>query len=404
MKKLISVREADQLITDHSPIYPAESCSILDAVGRILREDIHADRDLPPFNRVMMDGIAIASGAAANKRTFKVEAMIQAGDAPGELESPSDSCVEIMTGAVLPDNCDCVIPYEEVDITEDTATLKPEAKPSHMLYIHEQGSDQKQGDVLLKAGIRLFSPQIAVIASTGKSEILVGAGPKVAFVSTGNELVELGKDLAPHQIRPINNYGVTAALRHIGIDDVETFHLEDDANDMRTKLSNILPAFDMIILSGGVSMGKYDLVPAVLKDLGVTTVFHKIKERPGKPLWFGNTIDKKPVYGLPGNPVSTMMCFHRYVLPHIERGMGLKHADSEFATLAEDILFAFPLTYFPPARLERSAEGTLFATPVRYNNSGHFTAIGNSDGFLELPAELDKFPAGSVVRTHRWRY
>ncbi len=179
--------------------------------------------------------------------------------------------------------------------------------------------------------------------------------------------------------------------------------MHDDPEEMRQTLQTILSGFDVIILSGGVSMGRYDYIPRVLEELAVAPIFHKVTERPGKPLWFGTTNDGKPVFGLPGNPVSTMMSMHRYVLPNLGKAMGLRAEKSEFSRLTTDIEFSANLTYFPPVTLVLADDGVTEATPARYNNSGHFTAIGTSDGFLELPAETHHFPAGTMVRVHRWR-
>ncbi len=404
MKQFISVAEVDKLISQHIPSYPSELCLISSSASRILREDIHADRDLPPFNRVTMDGIAIDSKAwAEGQKTFQIEATVEAGVPPPALNDPAKGCIEIMTGAVLPEGCDCIVPYEEIDKVDGAATLRETATPGHMVFVHQQGSDQKKGDILLETGVRLLSPQVAVAACVGRKEILVSSLPKVAFLSTGNELVELGKPIEPYQIRPINNYGVTAALKNNGLPDVSTFHMHDDPEEMRKILQTILSEFDVIILSGGVSMGRYDYVPRILEELKVVPIFHKVRERPGKPMWFGITGDGKPVFGLPGNPVSTMMSTHRYVLPNLEKAMGLRPEKSEFSRLTRDIEFSADLTYFPPVTLALADDGVTEATPVRYNNSGHFTAIGISDGFLELPAETDHFPTGTMVRVHRWR-
>ncbi len=183
MKTLISVAEADELISQTIPSYPPERCPVSEAAGRILRENICADRDLPPFHRVMMDGIAINSGAwSSGQRTFQIEAIVQAGSPPPALKDSEGGCIEIMTGAVLPKRCDCVVPYEEIDKSNGIATVHDSAEPGHLVFIHQQGSDQKEGDVLLEAGIRLLSPQVAVAACVGKKEILVSSRPRVASI------------------------------------------------------------------------------------------------------------------------------------------------------------------------------------------------------------------------------
>lgn len=400
---MISVQEAEQLIARSLSALPSEACPVSQAHGRILREDLRADRDLPPFDRVMMDGIAFAwSPTEKGKRRYAIEGTALPGEPARSLRDRAHGCLQVMTGAVLPEGCDCVAPYEELTISGREAILAEGVRPALMQYVHRRGSDRKQGDLLLAKGCRLHSAQIAVAASTGRTHLEVACRPSIAVVSNGNELVDIGRPVEPFQIRPINNYSLQGALLRRGLPAVATFHTRDDRAEMADCLRAVLGGHDLVILTGGVSMGRHDYVPGVLKDLGVEVVFHRVRQRPGKPFWFGLSRDKKPVFALPGNPVSALVCCHRYVLPQVERAMGARPEEPEYAELTEDITFDLPLALFAPVSLACTSGGRLTATPVPFNNSGDFASLAESDGFVELEAERHAFAAGTAARLWRW--
>jgi molybdopterin molybdotransferase len=402
MPNFISVKQAEDLIREACPLYDTETCPTDRAAGRILREPVHADRDLPPFNRVMMDGIAFASTAwASGKRTFTIEDVARPGEPPKELESAEDGCLEVMTGAVLPIGCDCIAPYEEVETDNGNARVQKAFDAEPMQFVHVAGSDQRADDLLLPEGLRLSAPHIAIAAGVGKATLKVGRAPSIGIVSNGDELVDPGKPITPQQIRPANNYALASVLRREGFDAPGVYHTPDDPEAIRRTLGEALDKHDVLIMSGGVSMGKFDFIPGMLNDLGATVVFHKVAERPGKPFWFGKTAENKLLFALPGNPVSTLVCFHRYVLPQLLRSMGATDTPARYVRLAHEIEFQPALTFFPPVKLS-AEDGTLRAETVRYNNSGHFTALGPSDGFIELEAERSRFEAGEAVRFFAW--
>ena len=399
---MTTVPEAEKIILQHARPFPAVAVSLEEAWGRVLAEDLFADRDLPPFDRVSMDGIAIHHAAwQKGARQFLVEAVQPAGSPRVRLKDPS-ACIEVMTGAILPEGCDCVVPFESVDIKDGIARLKEDFKLSARQNIHEQGSDYKKGSRLLARGCRLLPPQIAVASSIGKPEIMVSRDPQIAVIATGNELVEVGRPVEIFQIRPSNVYAIEAALRLQRYTDVHRLHIQDDRPSMLSSLRKVLQASDVVILSGGVSMGKFDYVPEVLKELGVEVCFYKIKQRPGKPFWFGISGEGKPVFALPGNPVSTQVCFHRYVLPYLRKASGLREDVVEYATLMEDAHIKTPLTYFLPVKLTCGTDGRLTANAVYPNGSGDYASLAQSDGFIELGADTYDFPQGTTARLYRW--
>ncbi len=399
---MVSVREAEALILKGVKLFAPVAVALAKAFGRILREDLAADRDLPPFDRVAMDGIAINfSSWQKGRREFSIEGIQKAGSPPLMLKDKS-ACIEVMTGAVLPKGCDCVIPVESVEMAGTTARLRENFQVVKGLNVHPRGADHRKNNRLVRAGCRLLSPQIAVAASIGKKDVLVSKTPAVAVVATGDELVEVDQIPASYQIRQSNVYAIQAALYLQGYTQVDRFHVLDNKNELRRRLRGILQKFDVIILSGGVSMGKFDYVPQVLGGLGVEVLFHKVRQRPGKPFWFGKSRDGKPVFALPGNPVSTLISVYRYILPYLDQSSGLDTTVAEFAVLDEDVEVKTPGTYFLPVKIVCHPNGCLAVSPVYTHGSGDYASLAKSDGFVELKEDASRFPKGSVSRLYRW--
>ncbi len=415
---MISVSEAESIILQNVQSFPEVECPLEEAYGRVLKEDVCADRDQPPAHRVAMDGIAISfSSWEKGQRRFRIEGTQKAG-VPALRLKDDTSCLEVMTGAVLSDGCDCVIPVEEIRVTDGTAELSDGFTPKLMQNVHPKAIDYKKGKILLKEGEPLTPQHIAVAASVGKATIKVAAGPKIAVVGTGDELVDVDKAVEVYQVRRSNSYAVDAILKKSGFRRVSQFHIPDDKEQLRRTLAEILCKFDVLILSGGVSMGKFDFVPEILKDSGVEPLFHKIKQRPGKPFWFGlarsqteeltrsqdegKAKDGKPVFALPGNPVSTQMCVYRYVLPYLRKAAGLSHPLSEYAVLSEPVEAKKDLTYFVPVVVSCNPEGLMEATPIAHTGSGDYASLTQARGFVELSADKKPFKAGCAVKFYRW--
>lgn len=398
---MITTAEALDVILSSVPAFGSEVVSASAAPGRVLRQSIVAERDQPPFDRVTMDGIAIrSSDLSGAERRLSVQATQAAGDERLTLEQ--GKCIEIMTGASLPDGADTIIPVERIEMTEAAAVIETGYEARQGQFIHVRGSDHKRGAELLTSGRTISPMDIAVIASCGLTEVEVSYRPEIRVISTGNELVPAGQPVAAHQVRLSNGPAVLAMLASHGYVDATHDHLADDRTEMRERLPVHLDAADILILSGGVSMGKADYVPQVLEELGVRTLFHKISQRPGKPMWFGIGPSGQAVFALPGNPVSTLVCCRHYVIPALDRASGIREKSPEFAALARDFRFEPKLTCFLPATLLSNTAGSLLAVPVHTNTSGDFTALAGTDGYLELALEDSDFPAGAVVRAYRW--
>jgi len=399
---VLTPAEADRLIGQHLQCLPIESLPLAQCAGAVLRENIYAERDQPPYDRVAMDGIALDSGAVGGGgRSFHIQATQAAGDAPLTLGAAAD-CIEVMTGAVLPAGCDSVVPVEQLTIADGQAQLAPDARIEPWQNVHRRGSDTRQGTLLLRAGQRLRAPEIAIAASAGMARVRVASQPMLAVISTGNELIEPGEPVLAHQVRRSNAYAIVSALREHGFQRVADDHIRDDAGELRERLRFHLETHDVLVLSGGVSMGRFDLVPKVLGELGVRTIFDKVAQRPGKPLWFGVANSGAAVFGLPGNPVSTLVCLARYVLPALRGSLGQSPERAQRLALGAPVTVTPALTYFLPVRLEPDDWGRDWAVPAPTNGSGDFTALAGTDGFIELPPGPNTYAKGFVTRLYRW--
>src|SRR6185369_7520220 len=283
---MLTPAQAEEQIARHLPSLPVESLPVAQCAGAVLRENVYAERDQPPFDRATMDGVAISAAAVSGRRRFRIQGVQAAGDAPLTLASPQ-SCIEIMTGAMLSGGCDAVVPVERIRITEGIAELEEGLEVHPGLNVHPRASDLKQGALLLPAGRRLEAPEVAAAAGAGMARLRVSQQPAFMVVSTGNELIEPGEPIEAWQLRRSNAYGLVAALRRRGFARVADDHLPDEVGALEATLKQHLQSYDVLILSGGVSMGKFDLVPAALSACGVREVFHRVAQRPGKPFWFG---------------------------------------------------------------------------------------------------------------------
>jgi molybdopterin molybdotransferase len=376
-------------------LVPLAACA-----GRILRESLHAERDAPPFDRVAMDGIAFARGAEGRRR-FRIAGIQPAGAPVAALSSGAD-CFEVMTGAVMPRGCDTVVPVEQVDTAEGHAELHAGCEPEPWRHVHRQGSDARAGDLLLHAGTRLAAPELAIAASAGRAELEVSRAPRIAIFTTGDELVEPGEPILDHQVRRSNAYGLAAALALSGFPASANRQLPDREDAIASALAAALERHDVLVISGGVSAGRFDYVPTVLTSLGVRESFHGISQRPGRPLWFGRGASGTAVFALPGNPVSVLVCLARYVIPALGRLVGQAGKAPPRVALARDFSFEKRLTCFLPVTLGYDQQGRTLAEPRPTGGSGDFIALAGTDGFVELPPGPATHAAGLALPFYRW--
>jgi molybdopterin molybdotransferase len=396
MEKLIMVSEAVEIIQNKTENFGFESIPFMETLGRVLAEDILADRDFPPFDRVSMDGIIINFNSYDKGQTkFKIEGIQAAGHPPLTLQN-ENNCLEAMTGGVLPKNADTVIQYEWLDIKDGVAYLNfdnfAKEKLTYCKNVHAKGKDRKQYDVLIKKGIKISSAEIGVFATVGKAKVLVKKLPKVMIVSTGDELVEVNEIPASHQIRRSNVWTLVSLLQREGIP-AQSAHIADDKIVLKEKIAEFLEEFDVLMFSGAVSKGKFDFLPEILNELGVEKQFHKVKQRPGKPFWFGKK-GTKTVFAFPGNPISTFVGCAKYFFPWYKKCLNIEDAQLKMAALTEDFTFKPNLHYFLNVQVLVNENGTREAIPLIGNGSGDLAILTECDGFLELPEGQEYFKQG----------
>ncbi len=397
---MITVAQATDIILAHPGRLGMEEVPIASALGRVLREPLCADRDFPPFPRVTMDGIAIAYQAfASGQREFPLEGIQAAGAPQLTLQDPAHA-LEVMTGAMLPAGTDTVVRYEDLRIAEGRAHIQTDHITASQ-NVHPRAFDRHAGEEIIPAGRILSGAEIGVAATVGKSSLLVYVLPRVAILTTGDELVEVDATPLPHQIRVSNAYSIQSLLTPWGIQ-ARRIHLPDNLEATVEALGRALAQHDALLLSGGVSEGKYDYVPRALAALGVEQLFHKVAQRPGKPFWFGQAAGGQAVFALPGNPVSAYVGALRYFLPWLRHSLGLSALPQSWAALSEPFEFKPNLTYFLQVRLECLETGQWLAHPVAGKGSGDLANLADADGFVELPQGRDRFEAGETFRV--WPY
>ena len=404
--RVITVEEAEQLIANSLESLPSETVSIEDACGRVLRETLRADRNAPPFNRSTFDGIALSYAAIEQGQSeFPITGIAFAGSPKLSLENPN-ACVEIMTGAPLPNQADCVVKVEDLDIADGTARIRENTPLPRGHGVHPESSDCQAGQSLLEPGYRLTAKELSIAASIGKAELLVSSLPRISIVTTGDELVPIDAQPLSHQIRRSNDLALDTALASAGYTQTRRFHIIDDLKETETVVASILEQSDVIILAGGISKGKRDFLPEALESAGVSKSFQWVAQRPGKPLWFGSyTINarKSYVFALPGNPVSCFTCLHRYVLPALEQLSGLPTQAPQYAKLKSDFQFKPPITLFLPVLIEYDANGQTWAEPLPFNTSGDYISVARTQGFIELPQSETNFASDTAYKFHPWQ-
>jgi molybdopterin molybdotransferase len=384
----MSIEEARQILLSNIPIPLIEEISIKHALGRVTAENILSDRDLPPFDRVSMDGIAINSSMVKSDTFLRSEG-IQAAGSPQLSIKDSKNCIEVMTGAILPKGLDTVIRYE--DLSQSELGWKINIPIPKGKNVHLKGMDRKKNDILIPKGTVIKPTEISILATVGKTSLSVYSLPKVAVISTGDELVDIDEIPLSHQIRRSNSYMLAAFLNTKNIDN-EIFHLNDDLSEMEKSISDILEKFDVLMLSGGVSKGKFDFLPTVFENVGIKKVFHKVDQRPGKPFWFGAK-ENKTVFAFPGNPVASVVCYLFYFLPWIDKYQNLEIKSLQSIKLSDDIHFKPSLSYFAQVKLAIVNNET-FAVPHLGKGSGDLANLIDVDGFIILPNGKEIYKKG----------
>jgi molybdopterin molybdotransferase len=394
---MLSFEEARQVVISQSKKYTSARSTleldVNDALGYVLAQEVCSDREYPPFDRSTRDGYAVRATEAAHGAILPCFGEIKAGDTVSQPLKPG-TCIQIMTGAAVPTGADAVVMIEFTRRSEDNVTFDRGTQSGQNIV--PRGSEAHSGDLALRPGLRLGFAELAVAAQVGATTIRCTTKPRVAILSTGDEVVPINETPEPFHIRNSNTVSLAAQVRLAGGEPIALINAQDRVDDLSAKIEQGLRE-DVLVLSGGVSMGKYDLVETVLKSLGAEFFFDVVAIRPGKPAVFGrcgNTL----VFGLPGNPVSTMVTFQLFVTAALDVLSGAEARPLPLleATLAEALAEKAGLTHFLPARLVWRG-GVAYVTALRWQGSGDISTLTRANCFLVVPADRSNIPAGEKV-------
>ena len=394
----IKVDEARKIILEKIKVQGTEKVSISEALGRILSEDIIARRNNPPMDNSAMDGYALKAKdieLATSENPIKLEIIedLAAGYSP-KMTIQSGQAVRIMTGAPIPEGADAVIMQEDTERNENSVQVKDKAEIRE--NIRDAGEDVREGETVIKKGAKLLPAHIGMMAVVGRSSVLVGRRPSVAILSTGDEIKDLDDSLSGPCIYNSNGYMLAAQVKSAGGIPSYLGIARDNEEDLMEKFNWALQC-DMVVSSGGVSVGDYDLVKASLKKMGQEMLFWKVAMKPGKPLAFGR-IDNVPIFGLPGNPVSSFVSFEQFVRPSIRKMMG--------ASQLSHLLVQAKLTHTVHKKAGRQhflsayvkwENGTCTVSPTQEQGSGILKSTVNANGLLIFPLELTEMLKGTEV-------
>ncbi len=417
-----SVPEALLLILERArPLSPV-TVVLRDAHRRILAEEIVSDVDSPPHDKSMVDGYAVQladfTGSPAESTMLKIIEEIMAGDVPHHKLTLGTTS-RIMTGAPIPDGADAVVMVEKTETFGDQVRiLEPPNRSGQNIL--RRATSIRRGDVVLKSSAEVRPCEIGLLAEVGRSQVLVVPRVKVAVLSTGNELVPCDQVPGPGQIRNSNGPLLLAAVERTNATPVELGIARDEKEDLQRLISLGLQSADILVLSGGVSAGDLDLAPDVLKQLNVVEVFHKVKLKPGKPIWFGTRLCEPPsnreqlVFGLPGNPVSSLVCFELFVRPAIEQMSGKVSSQTpSFGATTVSAQLTAPFQHrgdrptFHPAQLELHHEpfgqGANLVTPLRWHGSADLRTLTSANALVCFPSGDRDYCIGEIVEVRPLR-
>ena len=394
-ENLIEHPEAVRLVLENTHRLPAESVQLVEARWLALAEDLKARFDSPPFDNSAVDGYAVRSADAEAGRSFRVVDEAPAGR-PAAKSVGEGEAIKIFTGGVIPEGSDAVVMVENTSGWSEEVELKKAATSGQ--NVRGSGEDVREGDIILRAGTEIGPPEVALAATQGYGELPAHRRPKVVVLSTGTELVEPGaRELEPGEIYDSNSFAVTAQAQEVGARARRISAASDDAQVLRNTLKEALETADVVVTSGGVSVGEKDLVKGTMLELGVEQVFWGVKFKPGKPLFFG-VRDGASVFGLPGNPVSAMVCFELFVRPALVKLMGREERGRPRVQVyfEEDVRNAFGRMHAMRVSLEQTEKGWL-ARSVGAQGSGLVSSLTKADALALIGPESEGLRAGETV-------
>ena len=399
---VIKTTEASAILLRVPPL-GAEKKPLSEALGHALAENIHADRDLPPAERSAMDGFAVRSADLITPpRELKLAGELAAGSAV-RLDVTPGTCVRIMTGANIPQGADTVVMVKKADDLGDRIRFSSKASSGENI-IHK-AEDARRGELLLAQGALLGPLRMGVCAAVGKGKVIVYRRPRIALICTGEELRDTDAAVEPHELRNSNGPTLYAALTTMGFPVVGQKIVRDSLDELVAQLAIFSALADVIILTGGVSKGKFDFVRAAVESIGATIRFHGVAMKPGKPLLCATLENNRFIFGLPGNPLAAMTGFYEFVVPTLRRLSGIQASEikpSFFLATSSRITTKGGRTHFVLARLENGISG-LCVSPLATRGSSDFVSGGRSDGAIVIPPEIREVEAGTIVEFHLWK-
>lgn len=389
---MISFSEAKELVLSKARSFGTEKLHLDDAIGRVICQPVVADRDYPPFNRSAMDGYAIRFEDWINgQASYKIKEVIFAGQL-AVTEIRNGECYKIMTGAGVPGVADTVIRKE--DVTEDSGIIHCVSDTvTRFQNIASRGGDLVKGQNVLIPPMFCTPGVMGVLASVGQEYVQVETLPSISIITTGNEIVMLGEQVNPVQIRNSNRHVLRGFLKGLRTAQSGDTHVPDDVGKIREAIMSAKKS-DIVILSGAVSAGDADFVPDILEELGATKVFHKVAIRPGKPLWFGYFDNGPVIFGLPGNPLSCIVTYKIFIEPFIFRCFGISAPTILAMPLNETRVKHTLLDEFFPVRIMHNPS---CFEKIRFNGSGDITAAMYADAIARHPADIANLPNGTFV-------
>ncbi|HEV2799792.1 MAG TPA: gephyrin-like molybdotransferase Glp [Pyrinomonadaceae bacterium] len=403
---MIPVPEAIRIVSEHTPRLPAEQVALHAARGRVLAEDVIADTDLPPFDRALMDGYAVRAADTEAARPGAPVRLSVVGEAAAGAgwrgEMRAGEAVRIMTGAPVPAGADSVQQVEVTRETADGAFVEIERATAPAQFITRRATEVTRGARVLRAGETLGAASMAALASFGYARVLCGARPRVSVVATGSELVEVAAQPGADKIRDSNTYSLLAYAEAAGAIVEPAPFATDDAELLQRLIAEQAERSDVLVLSGGVSMGVYDFTKTAMRALGAQVFFERVSLRPGKPTVFAR-LGRTLVFGLPGNPVSVSVTFNLFARTAIRAMQGAHEAalTEEQAVLGRDLKGTAERASYLPAKLQTDDAGRLVAEPLRWGGSSDFVAFTRADALVIVEAGVKTVEAGAVVRIVR---
>ncbi len=390
---MITVEEAKELLFGRVQKSKAIELSLKNTFGFVLSEDILSPIDLPLFDASSMDGYAVAGNGNIKQKVFEVMGEIKAGDGNAYDLKPGQA-LRIFTGAPVPSSADGIVIQEKVESKNGSIYLSEEFRKGN--FIRKKGSQIKQGELALSKGTLLNPACIGLLASLGIEKIMVYKKPNVSLIVSGDEIISPGNDLKGGEIYESNSFSLQAALQQMQINVSSVNSVRDDKNQLKKIVEESLLCSDIVLITGGISVGKYDFVFEVLNELKVKTIFYKVSQKPGKPLYAG-TINGKYIFALPGNPASALVCFYEYVYPSIRKMCGIENASllTEKLKLLKDISHNEDRALF--IRAKKTDEGVL---PLDEQDSAMLRSFAEADVLIYIPKERQDINQGELVEVH----